>query len=526
MKNFLLDIKESDPTGPDLKYSDMFLEIEQEIDKNYSVNSNTGTNWTIVEQNSYIFLSHSKDFKIATWWLYSLWKNKQFNGILDGLKLYDDFINKYKSNFHPKSLKSQTNIANWLENKFAEDIVMKKALCEDLKLLEQIVVLLEKLQDTFKSMLEDQSNFFSKTIRYLKSIETTMKNKTTSIEKKETIVKKSAEIKKNENNQKKDTVTLSINKISNKNEEIKKLQELKKTISLLNEYYRKESSSDLRAMKMTRLISWLNIDILPANKENKTQLNPPSKITLNNIENFIEEENYTEALILSEKTIERSPFWLDGHFVSFSMLNKLNKTREASYVKNTLNSFINSNEGIEKLLFSDNTPFISEQTQEICENYIHNEDSLSINDIEISNDNKEFDENDENYLQIIKESHELVKNNKLKDAMELLQKNYNLTSNHEEKFKIRLEHAKIALVGKKDDIAFVFLKGLEKKIRKFNLNIWRPELACKVYLLILNHFQDNDENDKILKNAYKNLCKIDIAQILNLNYRRKNEQTI
>ena len=65
MKKILLDISPDSFVGQEMKYDNSFLDIEQEIDKFYSVNTEESTDWASVKNNCYTLLStRSKDFKM------------------------------------------------------------------------------------------------------------------------------------------------------------------------------------------------------------------------------------------------------------------------------------------------------------------------------------------------------------------------------------------------------------------------------------------------------------------------------
>ncbi len=119
------------------------------------------------------------------------------------------------------------------------------------------------------------------------------------------------------------------------------------------------------------------------------------------------------------------------------------------------------------------------------------------------------EKNDEEKKQLSK-IYELANDNNLKEAMSLLNKKYQTSSNNEEKFNWRLHHAKLAIEFEKKDIALALLEELEKDIEKFELNQWNPSLASKVYTLLLTSFSNMEITPNRLELIYKNLCKTDI----------------
>lgn len=485
----------NNPCGSDYKHKDEFLLIEQEIDKNYSVNEEE-TNWELVSKKSVILLNkHTKDLKILSWWMISSWKIDSFKSLNDSLVIFIKILEKYNNGLFPKSLKAKKNTMLWLEETLSKDILKFKK--NEVLKIKDLIRNFESLQNILKNMLGDDCIYFGKIIRQFKKLDDEVK-----ISEILAIKEEKKEIKKTELKSSiiDESSAPSIKEISNKDEANKILFLFKKHSSMLSDYYRNLDTYDLRAMKITRLLSWLNTDGLPEAKNNITYINPPSQINVNKINDLIKENNNKEAFILIQKSIEKSPFWFDGHFKAYELLIQENKLDLAEEVKNYLLAFVNSNEGVINLFFKDESPFANEDTKNFLNIQTKKTNSIL--------------ENKTSYLE--KEKIDVNKQN-IKEAMEELQKHYDLSSSMHDKFKIRLEQSKLAISNNEFTMALILLDELEICIEKYNLDEWQPELSLEVYKLLLNNLFRECINTNKLKNAFEKLCKIDISQALNLN---------
>ena len=121
----------------------------------------------------------------------------------------------------------------------------------------------------------------------------------------------------------------------------------------------------------------------------------------------------------------------------------------------------------------------------------------------------------DNKTDICSKIKEITQNHQTKEAMQLLQNEYNAALNYEDKFKLRLELVKLNIVNKKHKMTSALLSGLEEDVQTYRLDEWRPDLALEVYTLLLKHF-DGQQNEEKINSVYERLCKIDVSQAFNL----------
>lgn len=484
--------------GTDCRYEDDYLQLEQEIDKLTNI-YNEPVNWDFIYNKTLHMLENqTKDFKLATWWLYASWNLYSYNSLNKNLTLYNDFLLKYNDLLFPKSLKSKINVLSWFEESITSDILNSKTQASS-SIYAELYSLFLDLNQTLQKLLQEERKYFRKILDYTQPFYNEEKQKTQQ--------KESENIKNTTQNiQEINTPTLQSGDINNETDLRNFERETKKAIAKLVEYYRQRNIHDLKTIKMTRFLSWFDIDDYPYVQNGKTTLlYPPSQLEIDQLHSLIDGKNYLEALNLCEEIIEVSPFWLEGHYLSFEILTQLNKQNEALEVKNQLIHFTQLFQGIEEYSFNDNVPFASKNTQRWLKDQQHNQ----------SPNNTPDQTNTQNEAQL-NEILELAQNKKAKEAMLLLEKHYNSAQTKEDMFFWRLEHAQLAIEFGKNKVALALLEDLLDQIKTHNLNQWNPKLASKVYILILNNFTNIDIEQNVLENVYNNLCKTDVASAMEI----------
>lgn len=493
------DLASENICGIDYRYEEDYLNLEQEVDKAYSVTQDGPTNWELVVKNSEeILISKSKDIKLASWWLLGNWKLGIYSTFEEKLKIFVELLEKYSDELYPKSKKARFNTFFWLENNLIKDLNVfetnKNKITNPLVLLE----LFERLNSLINEITQKESSFFKKIINFLKPLaQEYEKSKESPVESSNNNVK---------SDPKKNNSVEELNEINDEKDAIKALRNLKNLSSMLSNYYRKNSFVDLKALRITRFLCWLDTQGLPNSENKKTFLPAPLEFEIDEILEFKKNEDYEKSFILIEEMLEVSPFWLDGHFYAYEILDKTGHKNEAEEIKNSLLSFIKTNEGILELKFNDGTAFASNKTK----NWIE-EDSFK----EETQSTKENKPNTNE--QKLEKIYEFANKDKLKEAMQLLEKEYLLSNTVEEKFNWRLNHAQLAIEFDKKDIALALLEELEKEITHYHLDEWNPKLASKVYSLLLTSFSSIDILPQKIEMFYKKLCKTDISNALEIN---------
>lgn len=486
----LNSITDSSPCGTDYKYEDVFLEIETEIDKSNSMLEGVSTDWAKVCTASLELLeTATKDTKVFCWWVYAMYKTQGSFGLQETLGLFNSLLQTYEDALFPKSKKVKLSALTWLEELLTEELLDERGMLQVSVETETFLTLLQELEVNFSLTVKEDIVVFKKLRSALQRELDAKKVETTSSV---TPVKVQNDLSQ-------------LSEINSDAEATKVFGALKKNAELLHNYYRMKNSFDIRSIRLVRMLAWMDIDDLPMQTDGKTPLNPPSVLSIDEIETLIAEEEFNEALDKLESLLAVSPFWLEGHLMTYNLLMQQEQIKAAQEVKNSLVKFVSENEGILDLSFKDSIPFASIKLKQW----------LAENSSQINSESNEVIMVDTK-AETIEKAYALVKKKQIKEAMNLLQEQYALAVNQEDKFHWRLAKAELAVECAKKDVAKALLEDLKNEIDRYNLDEWKPKLAAQVFSLYLNTFNRTQVDLEDINTTYARLCKIDIEQALEI----------
>lgn len=482
------------PCGVDAKYDDIYLALESEIDKINSVAAGAQTNWQYVSDESKSLIEHrTKDIKILCWWAFAQYKLKGMDGFRQSIVTMNQLLINLGKELFPKSNRAKWGALSWFETVMNLQLIQDRQINISLNDSESYLELLRIFQEHVKNICEVDDRLFSEACRLLEV--------------------KVSEKKQRDEAEKPKMPSVAVNtadnsssgEITNDADAIKILNQLKKNAEQLTHYWRARQIDDGRALRMTRMISWLEIDGIPLVQNGNTMINPPSSERIDRIDLLISEGKNDEALQMIENVIFRSPFWLSGHYKAFEIYESIQKNKAAIEVKNMLIGFINSNEGVSELKFRDGTPFIPSQMKEWLNEQtrggmVSEEGDTAVDPLAI----------------IGEKCYELVNKKNSKEAMEILQRSFRDAGSQEEKFQWRLLNAQIALAAGKPLMALALIEELEREIEHYRLEEWQPELVAKVYRFYLNSFNRTQIEREKYDVAFQRLCRVDMAAAIDI----------
>jgi type VI secretion system protein VasJ len=481
-EKLLQPIGEQHTVGVDSRYDDSYLQIEAECAKMESINDEK-PDWSLLISYCEEFLKgKSKDLKVLSWWLYSIYKEKEFPEFLNAFSTYNRFLELYSNDMFPKSLNQKIKIFQWIDILFEKEIIQNNTLNIQKEYYEKLFIEIKKSKSYYASLSKDNTNIF-KNIQRLLSEAINTKNK--------------------EVQNKKDKVpTTAKETIDDDRQALKVLNEIKRKSLNLHNYWSVNDPSDIKALRISRMTAWLDIDEEPINDNGKTKINPPSYERIEKVEDFLKSQEKIPALALLEEMLLRMPFWLEGHYKVYCILKSIDKNDAAQEVKSLLNWFLQSNPWLHNLAFNDGSKFVTKEVKEM---------------ISFDNDVEELNNTEDDLLESIKQKvYPLVKKNKIGEAMHLLHDAYMLSKDESQRFFLRLFHTQIAIENGKNSMALSFVNELEKKIDIHNLETWQPSLAAQVYLLMLKSFNKNFIEREKLNEIYQKLCLIAPAEAVNI----------
>ncbi len=127
----------------------------------------------------------------------------------------------------------------------------------------------------------------------------------------------------------------------------------------------RENPADPWVWRAARLGAWIRLQALPPEEGGRTMLPPPEQAAKNALLNLLNQGRYLEAALAAEEQITASLFWLDPHRVAAKALEALGPEYAAacSAVGAELRLFLTWLPGVDRLAFSDGTPFADAETR-------------------------------------------------------------------------------------------------------------------------------------------------------------------
>ena len=489
------------PCGSEYKYEDAYVLIETEIDKSTSVSSETGTDWQVVVSGAEAILSeHSKDFKLASWWLFGRWQLEALDGLQRALPVFTQFLQTFTTSLYPSSMKVKKRTAAWLEAALSDALMADE---EGLLALQNPQEFLEQLQAAEAALQQactDDAYFCRKVQRVLER----RADEAQKEEKQQSAAAPESEEPKKVVVAPQPQVTAP----NTENDVPKILQSIKKSADMVARFRRQERFADTLAIRLNRLQSWLEVDELPMNDGGKTMLNPPSEASMEEINEMIAAQEYASAFEKLEGILKFSLFWFDGHHMAYELLSRAGEEAAALEVKQALLHFTGLYPETLEYTFNDGTPFASKTTR------IWLSAGVTTVVMEAAVAESEDDRRDAQLLKI----RSMIKKNSIKEAMGVLQSCYQQAEDNMQRFQWRLSHAEIAVECGKKEIALALLEDLEAKIGRHRLDEWHPDLAAQVYVLYLNAFNRTQVALEKLDAIYGRLCKIDSTLAVDIKY--------
>lgn len=117
------------------------------------------------------------------------------------------------------------------------------------------------------------------------------------------------------------------------------------------------------SLRMSRFAVWFSIAAAPdADSNGETQLMPVSADRATEYEEQLQRGADLALWRKVEKSLRVAPFWLDGHYISYRVAHKLDKTEWADAIHSEVRSFVSRLPSLLHLSFKGGAPFASPDT--------------------------------------------------------------------------------------------------------------------------------------------------------------------
>lgn len=485
------------PSGEDVRYEPEYEEMQAEIEKLSSPSSQDGINWNnVLKLTQTILTEKSKNILAASYMCAALMETKGPVGLAPGIAMYRGLIENFWDSFYPpkKRKKARYNaIEWWLER----NINLLENLPNDFEMTEGALQALSDDIDAMDAFLAEKAD----DAPMLYQIKNRLKNIPVKVqapppEEKPEPPPPAPEKKTPPKTAPKPKPKPAPKSTSQESEELEEdasaliqsgLERLIKAALLMVE----NEPSNAVAYRLVRLSAWLEVDDPPPAENGQTMIPPPMEEFMDVINRLHENNNYANLVEAVESRVGQYPFWLDLSRYTSEALTQLGFQAARDAVEEETARYVKRVQGIEKLTFSDGTPFADPVTQGW------------LRDIAVDQEGGGAGGGDSvaaEMAEIYGQAQTLAREKKLPEALELLQENFRQAGSDRAKLMGRMNIARLLNNAGKPNLALPHLFDILDKIDAFGLENWDPDFALNALTVVydgLQAQQDETLEDKI-----------------------------
>lgn len=482
-------------TGRDIRSEDIYEELVTEINKRGTLNAVGPTNWfNVVNLSQDILQNHSKDILVCSYYSVGLLNTNGLKGLANGVHVYLGLLENYWEGLYPPRIGGRVNAIEWWLNTVNEQLRKTSAevwTSEELALLKQDF---DSLLNFFEQRSMDEPTEIQSVISKSLSLIST--------ESKISSVQSSGAISSAGAAQGSSTLT-SVNTASVSNaessimnvpEEIHMpdiisasdldvvLRPIFSALSKISDSLHREQPLSSMLFKTNRFVAWVNVTMVPPrDSESTTLLPPPDFQVISTLQQLYQDKNWLELLKTAEARIIEFRFWLDLSYYSYTALTNLNQNVVAQDLAYETLSYKNRLKGLEKLCFSDGTPFANDDTQSWLSSIGQSGASSNLTVVSTG-----VAKQSDDFAQDVVEAKKLAEDGNLPAAINKLHDKIQSTATRNERF-IRVIHfCKFIASTKNKYLAKPYLDELLEACKSNQLDSWDPILASEAYQVILD----------------------------------------
>ncbi len=269
--------------------------------------------------------------------------------------------------------------------------------------------------------------------------------------------------------------------------------------------------------RSNRVAAWAAVLSPPSHTDGRTGIQAPAPQAVENIKNLKKSGNWAGVLTAAEAELSRYVFWLDVNRFSAEALQELGEGHERALkaVCDDTAVFMRRLPGIERLAFTDGTPFADENTQ----TWLKDIRGGTEPDVDMDACRPEVGpEKEDDIEKIVSKARTMAAEGGLETAVTLLQRRLNRSDSLRASMRWRMAMAGILLESDQAELAMPNIDHILETIDFYHLESWDPALALqglKTAWSGFSAFKDKPSKKKA-ESLLKRIAAIDIAAALPL----------
>lgn len=157
----------------------------------------------------------------------------------------------------------------------------------------------------------------------------------------------------------------------------------KNTLLKVADYLIERDFSNPMGYQLRRFAIWSLITVAPLAENDRTQLAAVSQDRINDYKILIEKALSSDVWKEIEYSLTLAPYWIEGHYLSAKVAERMSYPQVAKAIKESVLSFIERLPELKQLKFNDGTPFISDE----CSSWLYDNNEINqalVSDIQLN----------------------------------------------------------------------------------------------------------------------------------------------
>ncbi len=575
-----LPITPDTPCGVAARYEPEYESLGAEIAKQESLHPQP-VNWeNVVDLATRILRDTSKDLLVASYLSCGLFERQDYRGLEIALTIYGDLIHTFWDGLFPEKKRKQgrINAITWFIERLGNAITRRPPAPSDRAVVVHCEELAQHLKTAVEDVLGDDAPDFGALTRPLREAlaglpaEAKEEETATSQEAPQTPSTESEPVEPatvapvidqtpaspSTPSEQETTpevsppvdespppppVTLStapaaITTFENENDAQRAIRTCQTTLRNAASFLLHKSLENPLPYRLSRIGVWLLVVQAPLSQDGTTQLPSVQPATLQQCEESLKHDRFTEVVLTVEGAFGSAPFWLDAHRFTARALEGLGPSHHEAKraVIEEVASFIRRVPGLLELCFADGTPFADDETRAWIASEVTSQAGgaapkqvFSMPQLSVANGQALplIAPADETGVaaasqEAADEARRLAQDGNLLEAMALFRDGAQRAASLRERFLWHVQQARFCAELGFDDVAVSQLEFLDEQVKRFGLEEWEPSLSLPVVQLLLQGYarlaqKDQDAAPEFAakaKQLHSRLCRLDVGVAL------------
>ncbi|MFT5657239.1 MAG: type VI secretion system protein VasJ [Gammaproteobacteria bacterium] len=543
------------PCGVNIRYETEFEQLEAELAKQESLNAET-VDWEVVAKlASEIIQNSSKDLLVGSYLCYGLLVKEGYSGLSVGLTIMNDMVTEHWECLFPpaKRMRARQTAFTWFAEKAGLYVSANNPAANESEAVIEAANILKALDGALVDKMGDQAPMLSELSRPLKNHKQSAEAELAKTEAAKPAVvntpdpapqaqastsEAAAEIDSKPVTENTPAPVIAAERpapvaskpspaisappeagaLASDADSKKILRQLQTTARDIANFWISQKLTDPRPYRVARVAAFMVVESAPPDNNGVTQINPPTPERLKFFEAQQGKDDFVNLIPELEKTLARSPFWLDGQFQVVKSLRALGAEYEtaAQTVIRELNNFLSRLPEVIGLSFSNDLPFANDQTRMWLDAEVLGQSGSSEGEAAAGSAG-------ELWSSALIEAKQLAASGDMDKALALMNSGMSAASQLRDQVYWRCAIADLLIQTGKSDTAASILEQAAQQVKAMQLSEWEPLLLAKIYTLLFQSYQKQQKTNKEDKSlmekadlAYEQLCWFDPVTALSL----------